>query len=104
MISRRDLLKMLAPLGCRLHGAERLRGRRSLPRKRHALSIDAAELDARLSKLRLAVLADLHVCEPWMSIERLEGIVEQTNRLGADAILLLGDYVVGRSLGKYSTP
>ena len=30
-----------------------------------------------------------------MSIERLEGIVEQTNSLGADAILLLGDYVVG---------
>jgi predicted MPP superfamily phosphohydrolase len=53
-------------------------------------------------KLRLAVLADLHVCDPWMSVERLEGIVEQTNGLGADAILLLGDYVVGHRLGKYS--
>ena len=30
--------------------------------------------------------------------------VDQTNRLGADAILLLGDYVAGLSLGKYSTP
>jgi uncharacterized protein len=53
-------------------------------------------------KLRLAVLADLHVCEPWMSIERLERIVEQTNALEPDAILLLGDFVVGLRLGTYS--
>ena len=55
-------------------------------------------------KLRLAVLADLHVCEPWMSIERVDEIVRQTNDLGADAILLLGDYVVGHGLGKISEP
>ena len=85
-------------------GAERLRGRRSLSRKTsRAYQLTPPRWTPGL-KLRLAVLADLHVCEPWMSIERLEGIVEQTNRLGADAILLLGDYVVGRSLGKYSTP
>jgi len=54
-------------------------------------------------KLRLAVIADLHVCEPWMSPERVRGIVEQTNMLGADAILLLGDYVVGHQLARYST-
>jgi len=53
--------------------------------------------------VRLAVLADLHVCEPWMSIDRVQAIVEQTNSLEPDAILLLGDYVVGRSLGKLST-
>ncbi len=53
-------------------------------------------------KLRLAVLADLHVCDPWMSIQRLEQIVGQTNALDADAILLLGDFVVGHGLGKYS--
>lgn len=52
--------------------------------------------------LKLAVIADLHVCEPWMSVERVEEIVRQTNELGADAILLLGDYVVGHSLGKLS--
>ncbi|RUO99682.1 MAG: metallophosphoesterase [Hyphomicrobium sp.] len=55
-------------------------------------------------KLRVAVLADLHVCEPWMSIERLERIVEQTNSLNADAILMLGDFVVGLRLGSYSGP
>ena len=55
-------------------------------------------------KVRLAILADLHICEPWMSLERVEEIVEQTNGLGVDAILLLGDYVVGHRLGKLSKP
>lgn len=53
--------------------------------------------------VRLAVLADLHVCEPWMSVERVAAIVEQTNRLEPDAVLLLGDYVVGSKLGRLST-
>ena len=54
--------------------------------------------------LRLAIVADLHICEPWMGLERVEEIVTQTNGLGCDAILLLGDYVVGHRLGKYSKP
>jgi len=44
-------------------------------------------------KLRLAVLADIHACLPWMNAERVARIAEQTNELGADAILLLGDFV-----------
>jgi hypothetical protein len=43
--------------------------------------------------LSIAVVADLHACEPWMSARRIESIVEQTNALGADLIILLGDYV-----------
>jgi predicted MPP superfamily phosphohydrolase len=42
--------------------------------------------------LRLAVLADLHAGEPYMSLERIAQIVARTNAVGADAILLLGDY------------
>ncbi|MEO1200956.1 MAG: metallophosphoesterase, partial [Pseudomonadota bacterium] len=42
--------------------------------------------------LRLAILADLHAGEPWMSAARLTSIADQTNTLEADAILLLGDY------------
>jgi predicted MPP superfamily phosphohydrolase len=53
--------------------------------------------------LKLAVLADLHICEPWMSIDRVRALVEQTNSLQPDAVLLLGDYVVGRTLGSIST-
>ncbi|MGE0024064.1 MAG: metallophosphoesterase [Hyphomicrobium sp.] len=43
--------------------------------------------------LRIAVLADLHVCEPWLGIERLRGIVARTNALKPDIVMLLGDYV-----------
>lgn len=43
-------------------------------------------------KLKIAVLADLHGREPNMGERRLKQVVETTNRLGADVILLLGDY------------
>jgi uncharacterized protein len=43
-------------------------------------------------KLRIAILADLHACKPWMSAGRVRGIVEQTNALQPDITLLLGDY------------
>jgi len=46
-------------------------------------------------QLRIAAIADLHACDPWMSIDRIEGIVERTNALNADIIVLLGDYVAG---------
>jgi uncharacterized protein len=45
--------------------------------------------------LRIAVIADVHACDPWMSLERIESIVEHTNALGADITVLLGDYVAG---------
>src|SRR6185295_2351099 len=46
-------------------------------------------------RLRIAVIADLHACDPWMSLERIEGIVERTNALNPDLIVMLGDYVAG---------
>jgi uncharacterized protein len=46
-------------------------------------------------KLNIAVIADLHACDPWMSLERIHGIVERTNALKADVIVMLGDYVAG---------
>ena len=49
-------------------------------------------------KLRIAALADLHAGEPWMGIDRVRSIVDRTNALGADVIVLLGDYVCGRSV------
>jgi hypothetical protein len=54
--------------------------------------------------LRLAVIADLHACEPWMSLDRIRSIVEHTNALGPDCVLLLGDYVAGRGMCRYSDP
>jgi predicted MPP superfamily phosphohydrolase len=49
-------------------------------------------------KLNLAILADLHACEPWMPEARIRSIAETATALKADAILLLGDYVIGSRL------
>lgn len=46
-------------------------------------------------QLKIAVIADLHACDPWMSLEHIEAIVEHTNALDADLIVMLGDYVAG---------
>ena len=46
-------------------------------------------------KLSIAVIADLHACDPWMSLDRIHSIVERTNALNADVIVMLGDYVAG---------
>lgn len=43
--------------------------------------------------LRIAVLADLHICEPWMPLQQVQSIVANTNAVGADLVVLLGDFV-----------
>jgi predicted MPP superfamily phosphohydrolase len=43
-------------------------------------------------RLRIAIIADLHACNPWMGLERIHDIVDQTNALEPDLILMLGDY------------
>lgn len=45
--------------------------------------------------LKIAILSDLHVGEPWVSLKRLVRIVARTNALGADLILFLGDLPAG---------
>ncbi|MEX0349875.1 MAG: metallophosphoesterase [Paracoccaceae bacterium] len=45
--------------------------------------------------LRIAVIADLHVGEPFVGLDRVRQIVRRTNAVGADLILLLGDYAAG---------
>jgi predicted MPP superfamily phosphohydrolase len=46
-------------------------------------------------RLTVAAVADLHACDPWMSLAHIAAIVERTNALNADVIVLLGDYVAG---------
>nr|WP_319385395.1 metallophosphoesterase [uncultured Roseibium sp.] len=43
--------------------------------------------------LKAALIADPHICEPWMGLDRVQFIVERTNALKPDIILMLGDYV-----------
>ncbi len=45
--------------------------------------------------LKIAVVADLHMGEPFVSLKRLERIVTRTNALGADLIVILGDLEAG---------
>ena len=54
-------------------------------------------------KVTVAVIADLHVIEPWMGVARLRSIVETTNAMGADIILLLGDFGAGRQITRLGT-
>ncbi|CUJ89633.1 phosphodiesterase YaeI [Ruegeria denitrificans] len=42
--------------------------------------------------LRIAVLSDLHVGEPYVGLDRVRQVVRRTNALAPDLILLLGDY------------
>ena len=37
----------------------------------------------------------MHASKPWMDVERIYSIVEQTNALNADLIVLLGDFIAG---------
>lgn len=51
---------------------------------------------------KVAVIADLHACHPWMTADRIRQIVTRTNAIGPDAILLLGDYVAAMSTARYA--
>jgi predicted MPP superfamily phosphohydrolase len=46
-------------------------------------------------QLKIAAIADLHACDPWMSLNHIQAIVERANALGVDIIVMLGDYVAG---------
>jgi len=46
-------------------------------------------------RLRVAVLADFHICEPYMPFDRVAEIVDATNALEPDLVLMLGDYPAG---------
>ncbi len=54
--------------------------------------------------LKIAILTDIHMIRPWMAPGRLEGIVERTNGLEPDLIVLLGDYVSGHPFGAQVDP
>ena len=43
-------------------------------------------------QMRIAILSDLHACTRWMPLEAVEEAVAQTNAIGADLILLPGDF------------
>src|ERR1700719_2427408 len=96
MISRRQFFRFVAGLGA-FSASTTAYGFGIEP----VLRLRVARYDLRPPQwpadfdLKIAVVADLHACDPWMSLEHIEAIVERTNELGADIIVMLGDYVAG---------
>lgn len=45
--------------------------------------------------LKIAIVSDLHMGEPYVGLARLRGLVRRTNALGADIIVILGDLTAG---------
>jgi predicted MPP superfamily phosphohydrolase len=94
MISRRNFLRLLAALGAAalvpLYG-----GIEPLFTPRVARYQVRPQRWSEGLSLTIAVLTDIHACEPWMTADRIRSVVDATNRLGADVIVLLGDFSAG---------
>jgi predicted MPP superfamily phosphohydrolase len=98
MISRRQFLRWLGGLGAfgafaGGYGAFETTWRPRLAR--YDLTLEGWPLGL---ELKIAALADIHACRPWMDPERIRSIVAMTNELGADLVALLGDYVGGHRI------
>lgn len=55
-------------------------------------------------RLTIAALADLHCNTPFMSLDRVAGLVAETNALSPDLIVLLGDYAGHVLFGRELAP
>jgi predicted MPP superfamily phosphohydrolase len=55
-------------------------------------------------RLRIAILTDLHACEPWMPFSRIRAIARAVNDLSPDLVTLLGDYSAGTQFVTAATP
>ncbi len=54
---------------------------------------------AQAPSMRIAVLADLHTGSPHNDLNKLQAVVELTNRAEPDMVLLAGDFVIHGVLG-----
>lgn len=67
--------------------------------------VKTAKWPAGKAPLRIAVIADLHIGSPHNGLDALDRLVERTNALAPDLIVLLGDYVIhGVLFGKFVGP
>src|SRR3979411_1584669 len=99
MISRRHFFKLLGGLGA--FGASTTAygfGEPVLQLRVTRYNLSPPQWPADF-KLNIAVIADLHACDPWMSLDRIHKIVARTNSLKADIIVMPGDYVDGPRTG-----
>ena len=54
--------------------------------------------------LKIAILADIHMGEPFVTLKRLKRLVTRTNALGADMIVILGDLEAGHRFVTRTVP
>lgn len=103
MISRRQVLRGIAAMGLSTAGlggyAVAEPWRLNVTRYRLASPKWAAG-----PNLKIAILADLHACDPWMSLARVRQIVARTNALSPDIVLMLGDFIAGHRMMKRTIP
>ena len=59
----------------------------------HQETIQIDNWPKELSGLRIAVIADIHTGGPFINDQKLKDIVDRTNALNPDLIVLLGDYM-----------
>ena len=59
----------------------------------HQQTIQIDNWPRELSGLRIAVIADIHPGAPFINDHKLKDIVDRTNALNPDLIVLLGDYM-----------
>jgi len=59
----------------------------------HPETIQIDKWPTELSGLRIAVIADIHTGAPFVNDQKLKDIVDRTNALNPDLIVLLGDYM-----------
>jgi len=100
MLTRRNFLKLLAAFGLSGTGLGGYAMAEALGSgvTRYALTPPGWPNGFKLS---VALIADIHAVDPWVTPARIDRIVAQTNGLGADVILLLGDYVAGHGLKRF---
>lgn len=55
-------------------------------------------------QLRIVALADLHACETFMDVARIEAIVARSNALAPDLVVLLGDFIIGTQMSRFGKP
>ena len=95
MLSRRTFLKSIGLGGVGVFGlssyAFAIEPRYRLVVTSYSLALP--RWPAQRKPLRVAVIADIHACDPWMPLSRVAEIVAAANNLQPDLTLLLGDYV-----------
>jgi predicted MPP superfamily phosphohydrolase len=96
MLTRRHLLKGFGglTLGTAALGSYAFAVEPGLMLEVTRYNVTPADWPADL-RLKIAVIADIHACEPWMSAARIREIAEVANSLDPDLMVLLGDFSGG---------